>query len=266
MDKLIISVFDDETQAYEARKAMQQLHQEGSITLYAGAIVARDADGSIHIKEAADEGPVGTAVGMLAGSLVGILGGLAGVAVGAAAGGLLGSIRDLSAAGVDANFLDEVSSQLKPGKVAVVVEASEHWTTPLDTRIEALGGVVLRRSRTDVVDEQIEREIQASKDDLTQLRGELKEAREDAAAKIEARIDSDRAKLENLATRATTEVDRLKGEAQAKVEALQNQMKTASEESKAKFAERRTALGADYKRRTDKLEAAARLAREALSA
>ena len=29
------------------------------------------------------------------------------------------------------------------------------------------------------------------------------------------------------------------------------------------FAERRTALGADYKRRTDKLEAAARLAREA---
>jgi uncharacterized membrane protein len=266
MDKMIISVFDDERQAYEGSRAIQELHREGSITLYAGAIVARDADGAIHIKEAADEGPVGTAVGMLAGSLVGILGGPVGVVAGAAAGGLIGSIRDLSVAGVDAEFLDDVSSQLQPGKVAVVVEAAEHWTTPLDARIEALGGVVLRRSRTDVVDAQIEREVQATKDDLVQLRAELKGAREEAAAKIQSRLERDKAKLEQLAKRAEAEVDRLESESRAKVETLQNQIKTASEESKAKCDERRTALAADYKRRTDKLKEAGRLARQALSA
>ena len=266
MDKMIISVFDDEKQAYEGSRAIQELHREGSITLYAGAIVARDADGAIRIKEAADEGPVGTAVGMLAGSLVGILAGPAGVVAGAAAGGLIGSIRDLSVAGVDAEFLDDVSMQLQPGKVAVVVEAAEHWTTPLDTRIEALGGTLLRRSRTDVVDAQIEREIQTTKDDLAQLRAEIKGARDDAAAKIQARIDRDKAKLEELGNRASTEVDRLEGEVRAKVETLQTQIKTASDKSKAKFDEHLTALRADYKQRTDKLAAAGRLAREALSA
>ena len=41
--------------------------------------------------------------------------------------------------------------------LVVVVEAAAHWTTPLDTQVESLGGVVLRRARTGVVDEQVER-------------------------------------------------------------------------------------------------------------
>jgi uncharacterized membrane protein len=266
MDKMIISVFDDEAKAFEGSRAIKELHSDGSITLYAGAIIARDADGAVHIREAADDGPIGMAVGMLAGSLVGILGGPAGVLAGAAAGTLLGSIRDLSVAGVDAEFLDDVSQRLAPGKVAVVVEAAEHWTTPLDTRIEALGGVVLRRTRTDIVDEQIERDIRASNEEYDQLKAELQDATDKTKAKIKARADESRAKLEQLRDKASSSADRLKNEVQAKAEALENQIKTASDESKAKFTARKEALGVDYKRRIDKLEEAGRLASEALSA
>ena len=43
--------------------------------------------------------------------------------------------------------MDEVSQNLTPGKVAVVADADEEWVTPLDTRMEALGGIVFRRAR-----------------------------------------------------------------------------------------------------------------------
>ena len=47
-------------------------------------------------------------------------------------------------AGVNAEFLDDVSAKLTPGKWAVVSEISEEWVTPVDTRMEALGGIVFR--------------------------------------------------------------------------------------------------------------------------
>jgi uncharacterized membrane protein len=263
---MIICVFNDEAQAYEGSSAVKQLHRDGSMTVYAGAIVARDADGVVQIKEAADEGPVGTAVGMLAGCLVGILGGPAGIVLGTATGGLIGSIRDLSVAGVDAEFLDVVSTRLEPGKTALVIEAAEHWTTPLDTRISALGGSVLRRSRTDIVDEQIERNIQASRAELAQLRAEAKQASDDTKAKVQTRVEEARGKLEGLRDRATAEIDRLQKELAAKAERIEGQIKNATAETKERFDQRKVELGADYQRRSDKLREAARLAGDALSA
>ena len=55
----------------------------GSITLYARGVIAKDAGGKVTVKEAADEGPLGTAVGLATGSLIGLLGGPVGVAIGA---------------------------------------------------------------------------------------------------------------------------------------------------------------------------------------
>ena len=41
-------------------------------------LVAKNADGKMTVKQAADEGPLGTAVGMLVGAMVGLIGGPAG--------------------------------------------------------------------------------------------------------------------------------------------------------------------------------------------
>jgi uncharacterized membrane protein len=43
MDKILVVVFDSESQAYEGSGTLQELHDEGSIHLYAKAVIARDA-------------------------------------------------------------------------------------------------------------------------------------------------------------------------------------------------------------------------------
>ncbi|MGA2841551.1 MAG: hypothetical protein ABSG18_15475 [Steroidobacteraceae bacterium] len=47
---------------------------------------------------------------------------------------------------VDTDFLTDVATALTPGKYAVVADVDEDWVTPVDTRMEAVGGVVFRRS------------------------------------------------------------------------------------------------------------------------
>src|SRR5262249_30018638 len=157
MDKMIVTVFDSEKEAYEGARALKEMHAEGSIALYAIAVIAKEPTGKVSVKQAADQGPVGTVLGLATGSLIGLLRGPVGRAGGAAAGTLGGSLADLANVGVGADFLDEVAQSLRPGKAAVVAEVEEQWVIPVDSRMEDLGGTVFRRSRNDVVDAQVER-------------------------------------------------------------------------------------------------------------
>ena len=83
---MIVVIFDNEKQAYEGSKVFKELDAEDSITLYANAVIAKDANGKLTVKQAADQGPLGTGVGLFTGALLGLPGGPAGVAVGALAG------------------------------------------------------------------------------------------------------------------------------------------------------------------------------------
>ncbi len=90
MNKMLVAVFETESAAFEGLSALKDLHRDGDVTLYASAVIVKDKTGKINLKQAAEDGPVGTALGLLSGSLIGILGGPAGLAIGAAAGGLAG--------------------------------------------------------------------------------------------------------------------------------------------------------------------------------
>ena len=138
MSKFVVIVFPGESQAYQGTRALKELHAEGSLTLYGMAVISKDAQGSLSVKEAADAGPLGTAVGALVGGLVGVIGGPAGVLAGAAGGTVIGSFVDLFGYGVGADFVSKVSTELRPGKTAIVAEIAEYWTTPLDTRMQSL--------------------------------------------------------------------------------------------------------------------------------
>ena len=108
MNKMIVTVFKDEQSAYGGLSALRELHEEGSLTLYASTVIFKDANGVISVKQAADEGPFGTFAGLATGSLIGLLGGPVGLAVGAATGTLAGSLFDLARVGVSDDFLTEV--------------------------------------------------------------------------------------------------------------------------------------------------------------
>ena len=150
MERMLVVVFDNEKKAFEGESALKQLEREGSFSIYAGAVVVKHADGTVSVKQLDDSGPIGTLTGTAVGSLIGVLGGPVGLAIGAASGLALGALYDVDDIRVGEDFLDDVSKSLTPNKVAVVAEVEEEWTTPVDTRMEALGGIVLRRALWEV--------------------------------------------------------------------------------------------------------------------
>jgi uncharacterized membrane protein len=263
MDKMIVTVFNDESSAYEGAKALRGLHAEGSITLYAEAVIAKDSKGKVSVKQAADQAPLGTVLGFATGSLIGLLGGPVGLAVGALTGSLAGSLYDLGQVGVGRDFLDEVSQSLLPGKTAVVAEVDEEWVTPLDTRMDALGGVVFRRARAEFLDAQIERENAADKAELAKLKAERDQAVGEAKAKLQAKIDAVQKRLQARRDLLNEKIAAIKREGESKIKSLQEQAAKAKGETKAKLKNRIAEARADHEARVDKLNKAWQLVKEA---
>ena len=263
MNKMIVTVFNDESSAYEGVKALTELHAEGSLTLYATAVIAKDAQGVVNVKQAADQGPLGTVLGLTTGSLVGLLGGPIGMAVGAATGALAGSLYDVAQIGISEDFLTEVSQNITPGKVAVVAEIDEEWVTPLDTRMEPLGGIVFRRARGEFIDAQIEREIAADKAEIAKLKAEYNQAVGDAKAKLSAKLDAAQNRLQERREMVKERIEAIQREGEAKIKSLQEQAVQATGEMKAKLEKRIAEERADHEARMAKLRQAWQLVKEA---
>lgn len=220
MDRMLVVVFDNETKAYEGKKALGQLDNEGSIGVYGYAVVAKNADGSASIKQGDDVGPLGTLAGTSLGSLIGVLFGPVGLAVGATAGFTGGASFDLLNAGVGDDFIEDVSAALTPGKVALVAGIDEDWTTPVDTRMEEIGGTVYRRALSEVKHQVHEENVAAMKADMAQLRAEHAQARADRKAKIEQKINSLDSKIQAQLQAAKEKHQSAEREAQAKAQIL----------------------------------------------
>jgi uncharacterized membrane protein len=265
MSKFVIVVFPSGTQAYDGMRALNDLHVEGSLSVYGMAVLSKDAQGRLSINEAAEAGPLGMAVGALVGALVGLIGGPASVLAGAAGGTAIGSVVDLFGYGVGVDFVSKVAAELAPGKTAIVAEIAEHWTAPLDTRMEALGGTVLRTWRDDFEDEQTAREIAASEADLEQLRAEYAQATADAKARLETKVVQAKVNLERAQQRLETRLGTLEREANAKIAALEQQVAKARADARETIKQRIAALRADYDVRSAKLKQAWTLTKEALA-
>jgi uncharacterized membrane protein len=263
MDKMIAVIFGDEGSAYKGVKALTDLHAEGSLTLYAAAVIAKDATGAVSVKQAADEGPLGTVLGMTTGTLIGLLGGPVGLAVGAAAGALAGSVYDIAQLGIGDDFVAEASSSLAPGKVAVVAEIDEEWVTPLDTRMEPLGGTVLRRARAEFIDAQIEREIAADKAEIAQLKAEYTQAAGEAKVKLKAKLDAAQSRLQARRELLEKRIDTIKRAGEARLKSMQEQATRVKADSKARLEERIARERANHQVRVEILSKAWQLVKEA---
>lgn len=266
MDKILVVVFDSESKAYEGSLALQELQNEGSINLYAKAVIARDANGKVAVKQTGDMGPVGTAVGLLTGSLIGMLGGPVGVAIGVSLGTSGGFLYDLAQLGVGEDYLNEVGKSLLPGKSAVVAEVWENWMLPVDTRMEALGGVVFRRTRKDILDEQLKRDVAVLEADLTELEAEFAQADAEAKKSLQVKIDATKAKLNAAQDAVKARLESSQRETEAKIQSLQEQAVKAHGEHKAKLEKRIAELKSEQKRRGDQLKQKVEEIKEAFTA
>ena len=220
MDRMLVVVFDNESKAYEAQKALLELDSEGSVSVYSYAVLAKNADGTTTIKNSDDTGPLGTLAATSLGALIGVLGGPVGMVVGGAAGALSGATVDVDKARVGNDFINDVSKVLLPNRVALVAEVEEEWITPVDTRMEKLGGTVLRRAVSDVRDEQDAEYMAAMKADYDQLKAEHAKAQADRKAKLTEKINQLDSKIQHRLQENKERRETLKREAQAKAEIL----------------------------------------------
>ena len=238
MDRMLVVVFENELKAYDGSRALKALDSEGSISVHAEAVIKKNTDGTITIKQQGDEFPIRTFGGTTIGALIGLLGGPIGLAVGAVAGTFAGGAWDINRAGVNADFLNEVSTKLTPDKWAIVSEISEDWVTPVDTQMEALGGTVFRTARRSVEHEQYAKDVAAIKADIAQLKAEQAKSRADQKAKLQTKIDNLNKKLHTKLEQAKQASQQQKNEAKAKVDALEKKAAKAKGEAKAKIEAR----------------------------
>src|SRR5271169_3977125 len=161
MRNYVAVVFNDTNKTYEALHAFWQLDSEGEITVHGTAVVHRNDWGDFQVDTKETHPALATAVGVGVGALLGLLAGPAGAAVGAAGGaavgaatgGMVGVTADLVRADNRDQAATETRFVLGAGQSAVIADVSEDWTSPIDTQMRKLGGIVYRRAKSDLEDD-----------------------------------------------------------------------------------------------------------------
>ena len=117
MSEFIAITFDDTEQATAALGSVRSLEHEDRIHLKDTAVVTKDADGKISVKNEASSGTeTGAIVGSVVGAMLFLIFPVAGIIGGAVVGGLIGRAV---APGVDGGFVKEVGDDLPAGGSAL---------------------------------------------------------------------------------------------------------------------------------------------------
>jgi uncharacterized membrane protein len=120
MSNLIVITFEDAETAGQVREDLRSIQKEGQLSLDDSAVVVKDAEGKLHVRNEMDRG---VKVGAVGGGALGLLISsiffpFAGLIMGAVAGAVVGKMVDL---GVDQKFVHQVAAQLQPNTSALFV-------------------------------------------------------------------------------------------------------------------------------------------------
>ena len=252
MDRLIVAVFDPPTRAVDGQYALRRLDDACSIALYASALIDTAANGELKVRQQNGDAGIATLSGSAVRAIIGLLGGPVGAAPGA--GGLIGGLSELDTARIDADFLDDVGSVLTPGRSAVVAEIDEEWTAPVDDAVEALGGLVFRRTLACDTETQAQRSIDALKKDHALLRAELAVAAPGCRQRLQARIATAEARLARKHAESKARREAIRHQADARLAALRAKAARAIGDLRAKQDERIAAVDRAYGEWLDRMD------------
>ena len=120
MTNLIVLTFDSMGEAEEVHQALVRGKKEGILAIRDAAVVEKDQDGKVHVKNQVSTGTwTATGVGGLLGVLMGaIFFPVGGLILGLAGGALVGRFMNL---GVDGKFVKQVQEEIKPGTSALFI-------------------------------------------------------------------------------------------------------------------------------------------------
>ena len=125
MTTVVAIIFDNEEEARKVREDMAKVERMGRLSLDDSAVVVRDQEGEVHVKNEVDRGvKVGAAGGGVIGLFLGaLLGGPIGaMLVGVVGGALVGKLADT---GIDKAFIEDVTEALQPGTSGIILFVRE---------------------------------------------------------------------------------------------------------------------------------------------
>jgi uncharacterized membrane protein len=145
MSDLIAIAYEDEFKAEDVRLTLRKLQVEHLIELEDAAVVVKNKEGKIQLKQAVDLTTTGAVSGGFWGLLIGVLflNPLLGAAVGAISGGISGALTDI---GVDDNFMKELGANLPAGSSALFVLVKKATPDKVLAEVAPYGGKILRTS------------------------------------------------------------------------------------------------------------------------
>lgn len=204
MENVILAVFAEESQAYEAFSQLKGDAVNADFSILEMAVV-RNEDGRIVEADGFDSGvdtSDNTLIGGLVGGIVGILGGPWGILLGGSVGLLAGSIVDTSDATEDASLLEQGTHMLGVGRTAVIALVQEADEQGFNSRLADYGCTITRWDAAVVADEvehAQEAQRQMAKEARERMhahkRAERKQAIEEKRAAIKERFERLKAKL-----------------------------------------------------------------------
>ncbi|TYQ25243.1 DUF1269 domain-containing protein [Pseudanabaena sp. UWO310] len=145
MSILIAIGFKDEFTADEVILQLRKLQQEHLIDLEDAAIVIRNKEGGVKIKQSQELVSTGALSGGFWGILLGFIffNPLLGWAVGSIAGAVSGALTDI---GIDDNFIRDVGSTIEPGTSAIFVLVRQATSDKVLEDLSKFEGKVLKTS------------------------------------------------------------------------------------------------------------------------
>ena len=158
MSSLIVLAFDNMEEAGKVHEALVQGKKDGVMQIDDAAVVVKDMDGKVHVKNQVARGTwTATGVGGLLGLLIGtIFFPIGGLIFGLAGGALVGRMMNL---GVDGKFVKDVEAEIKPGTSAIFVLVKTDNPTAELAILRQFKGRVLQTNLSSEQEESLKRAL-----------------------------------------------------------------------------------------------------------
>lgn len=155
MSYLLVITFQGPDEANRVREALHQTQGEHKVRLDDSAVVVKDQEGTIDVR---NEVSRGVEIGAIGGGLIGLLAGfllggpVGGLIVGAVGGALGG---DLAGTGIDGRFIHDVGEAMQPGSSALFLMVRDADPEPTIAALDAYEGQVYYTSLPTDVEERL---------------------------------------------------------------------------------------------------------------
>lgn len=265
MDKMVVAVFESESQASAAAGAMKDRCDDSALLVYALAVIVRDVWGISVVDFTREKDRSHRALGIATRSLIELFDEPNHAVDDGNSDAITDAMMKMARAGVDAFFLDEVARHLLPGRAAIVAEIEEMMATKIDILLESQGGIVFAYVRRENMDAEIAGELDALCSEIQNLERLLRTA-DGSKAQLQEKMDLAKARFETTKERASQIAASIRREAEAKIVWLQEQAATASGGIKARIEGLAGDVRVDYVNRATKLNLAWQFAGDVFAA